>query len=90
MTAQGLGNSAQRTAQVIEHSVGLRKLRGQHTEVFDNRRIAGHRAFDHVREYPHHVFVEGEVRHLGQRLGENAVGFFAHGGSGEGFEKRAF
>ena len=69
--------------------MGLGELRRQHTEVFHNGRVTGHRAFDHVREHPYHVFVKGEVRHLGQGLGENTVGFFAHEGSGDGNSKGA-
>ncbi|MCY1424592.1 hypothetical protein D9M71_403460 [compost metagenome] len=91
MPAQGLGHGTQRRAQVVEHAARLGELRGEHAEVFDDGRITRHRALDHVREHPHHVLVEGEVRHLGQRLGEKAIGFFAHGGSsGVGGKGRHF
>ncbi|MCY1422384.1 hypothetical protein D9M71_380610 [compost metagenome] len=91
VAAQGLGHGTQRRAQVVEHAARLGELRGEHAEVFDDGRITRHRALDHVREHPHHVLVEGEVRHLGQRLGEKAIGFFAHGGSsGVGGKGRHF
>ncbi|MNL00190.1 hypothetical protein D3C87_1206150 [compost metagenome] len=82
VATQGLSDSAQGRAEVVEHAVRLGELRGEHAEVFDDGRVTRHRALDHVREHPHHVFIEGEVGHLGQRLGENTIGFFAHGGSG--------
>lgn len=63
--------------------MGLGKLRGQHAEVLDNGRIPRHRAFDHVGKHPHYILVKGEVRHLGQGLGEQAIGFLAHGCSGD-------
>jgi len=70
VAAQRLGDRAEGGPQVVQHTVGLGELRGEHAEVFDDGRITGHRALDHVREHPHHVFVKGEVRHLGQGLGE--------------------
>jgi len=89
MPAQRLSDCTQRTAQIVEHAIRLGELCSEHTEVFDNGRITRHRTFDHVREHPHHVFVKGEVRHLGQGLGEYTVGFFAHEGSGDGNLKGA-
>ncbi|MNJ36848.1 hypothetical protein D3C77_316530 [compost metagenome] len=70
MPAQGLGDRAERAAQVVERRVRLGELGGEHAEVLDNGRVTGHRALDHVREHPHHIFVEGEVGHLAKRLGE--------------------
>ena len=70
MAAQRLSHRPERRAKVVEHAVRLGELRGEHAEVFDDGRVTRHRALDHVREHPHHVFIEGEVRHLGQRLGE--------------------
>jgi len=70
MPAQRLGHRAKGGTEVVEHTVGLGKLRGEYAKVFDDRRVTRHRAFDHVREHPHHVLVKGEVRHLGQGLGE--------------------
>ncbi|MCY1180838.1 hypothetical protein D9M73_213100 [compost metagenome] len=70
MAAQRLADRAQRAAEVIQRAVRLGELAGDHAEVLDDSRIAGHRALDHVREHPHHVFVEGEVGHLAKWLGE--------------------
>ncbi|MCY1251569.1 hypothetical protein D9M72_653470 [compost metagenome] len=87
MSTQRLGHCAQGRTEVVEHAARLGELRGEHTEILDDGRVTRHRALDHVREHPHHVLIEGEVRHLGQRLGEKAIGFFAHGGSGGVDEK---
>jgi len=70
MAAQGLGHGTQGRAQVIQHATRLGKLRGQYAEVLDDGGVTRHRALDHVREHPHHILVKGEVRHLGQGLGE--------------------
>ena len=58
----------------------LGELRGEHAEVLDDGRVAGHRALDHVRKDLGHVLVEDEVRHLVQGLGEESVGLLFHGG----------
>ncbi|MNO25040.1 hypothetical protein D3C76_148720 [compost metagenome] len=70
MPAQRLGDGTERAAQVVQHAVRLGEPGGEHAKVFDDGRVARHRTLDHVRENPHHVFVEGEVGHLGQWLGE--------------------
>ncbi|MNJ64010.1 hypothetical protein D3C77_599450 [compost metagenome] len=90
MAAQCLGHRPQGAAQVIEYGVGLGETCGQYADVFDNGRIAGYRAFDHVGKHAGDVFVEDEVRYLGQRLGENLVGFLAHGEITVVRKRRAF
>ncbi|MNP67406.1 hypothetical protein D3C76_1632370 [compost metagenome] len=70
MAAQRLGDGTQRRAQVVQRGVRLGEACGQHAEVFDDGRVARHRALDHVREHTHHILVEDEVGHLLQGLGE--------------------
>ncbi|MCY1561935.1 hypothetical protein D9M68_992590 [compost metagenome] len=79
MAAQGLGHGAEGAAQVIERGAGLGELRSQDTDVLDNGGIARHRPLDHVREYAHHVLVEGEVADLCLWGGVDAIGAFGHG-----------
>ncbi|MCY1185892.1 hypothetical protein D9M71_602490 [compost metagenome] len=81
MATQRLGNGAQRCAQIVQCGAWLGEPGGQNPEVLDNGWVTGHRALDHVREHTYDVFVEDEVGHLLQGLGEKAVGLFAHGES---------
>ena len=73
VTTHGLGRRAKRAAKIVDQRIGLRILPGNDANAFDNGRIAGYRALDHVRKNPRNGVVKGEIIDLAEGVGEQVV-----------------
>jgi len=59
--------------------VRLCKAARQQADLFEQQRVAGHRAANHVAKYPRDTFIKGKVRdRLRQRVGKELVARFGH------------
>ena len=73
IAAHGEGGGAQRTAKIVNLSVGLNEALGQHADHRDDIGVAGHRTLDHIGEDFSNPFIKGPVAEAGNRRGKKRI-----------------